>query len=209
MDEKIAGPPGALKRPRFEAADRLGAADLAAEQWWRRQRLRRHNRHLHGWGIVCGLLVAPASDPARPWSVIVCPGYALGPYGDEILVGCAVRVDVRESVWSRASDKEQVAYVVIRFAESAGAPRSYRSADCDCDDRRTRPSMIAEKYRVDVLWSMPDAGTQPSIDLCHDMPGCAPCPPTPYVLLAGVRLPSDEGTAITRSDIDLSVRRLI
>src|SRR5262245_44888837 len=95
-----AGPAGALMRPRCEPGDYLAAGDLGAEQDWRRQRFRRHNRHLHGWGIVCGLWVAPALDATRPWAVVVCPGYALGPYGDEIFVGCPARVDLREWVWS-------------------------------------------------------------------------------------------------------------
>jgi hypothetical protein len=202
------GPRGALQRPRFSPGDYLGARDLAGEQDWRRQRLRRHNRYLHGWGIVCGLWVAPAREGTRPWAVVVCPGYALGPYGDEILVGCAARVDLREWMWSRPAD-EGVLYVAIRHSEASGSPRRYRAADCDCDDRKTRHSMITEHYRIDVLWTMPDPGKTPDVDLCHDVPGCVPCPPTPYVLLARVRLPPDESTAIRRTDIDLSVRRLV
>lgn len=201
-------PAGALQRPRFEVGDRLGAASLAAEQGWRRQRLRRHNRHLHGWGIACGLWVAPALDGSKPWAVVVCPGYAVGPYGDEIVVSCAPRVDLREWVWSRPSDQHRVAYVAIRYGEAAIDPRSVRT-DCGCDDSTTRMSGVREQYRLDVLWPKPDAGAVPEIDLCHDVPDCAPCPLTPYLILAAVRLPSDEGTAIVRADIDLSVRRLI
>ena len=201
---------GALARPRFETGDRLGANDLAEEQAWRRQRLRRHNRHLHGWGIACGLWVAPALDGGKPWSVVVCPGYAVGPYGDEIVVSCAPRVDLRDWVWSRPSDKQRTAYVAIRFAEAAVDPRSV-AAGCGCDDARTRTRMSAvrEEYRIDVLWSVPDAGVAADVDMCRDVPACVPCPPTPYVMLAAIRLPPDEGTAITRADIDLSVRRLI
>lgn len=202
------GPAGALARPRFDARDRLGSADLTAEQAWRRQRLRRHNRYLHGWGIACGLWVAPALDGGRPWAVVVCPGYGVGPYGDEIVVSCAARVDLRESMWSRPSDKHQIAYVAIRFAEAAIDPRSYH-ADCGCADAKTRMSAVREHYRIDVLWTKPDEGVVVDIDLCHDVPGCAPCPPTPYVTLAAIRLPSDESTAIVRADIDLSMRRLI
>jgi hypothetical protein len=201
--------PGALKRPRFEPADVLGAADLAAEQEWRRQRFRRHDRILHGWGVVCGLLVVPALRPSRPWAVVVCPGYALGPYGDEIIVGGAAVVDLREWVWARPSDTAQTAAVAIRYAEAAGGPRAYRAADCDCDDRTTRASMIAEQYRIDVLWSMADPGAPAAVDLCDGVPPCATCPPDPHVLLAAVRIPADEGTAIVRADIDLSVRRLV
>jgi hypothetical protein len=202
------GPAAALARPRFESGDRLGAKDLAAEQAWRRQRLRRHNRHLHGWGVACGLRVAPALDGGRPWAVVVCPGYAVGPYGDDILVSCAPRVDLREWVWSRPSDRQRIAYVAIRFAEAAIDPRDIHTG-CGCADSGTRMSAVREQYRIDVLWAKPDAGAQVDVDMCRDVPACAPCPDTPYVLLAGIRLPPDEGTAIVRADIDLSVRRLI
>ncbi len=201
--------PGALKRPRFEADDWLAAGDLAAEQEWRRQRLRRHNRHLHGWGVVCGLWVVPGLEGSRPWGLVVCPGYALGPYGDEILVGCPARVDLREWVWSRPSTSVGVAYIAIRHAEAASGPRAYQAADCGCGDDKARNVIVSEKYRIDVLWSMPDPGTHSVVDLCHDVPPCGPCPPTPYVLLAAVRLPPDEGTVITRPAIDMSVRRTV
>src|SRR5215831_10476138 len=110
------GAPGALKRPRFEVGDGLAAADLSAEQARRVQRFRRHNRHLHGWGIVCGLYVVPALDASRPWGLLVCPGYALGPYGDEILVLCAAGLDIREWIWSRPVGAGPLAYVAIRYA---------------------------------------------------------------------------------------------
>lgn len=202
------GPAGALKRPRFEAGDSLGAADLAAEQAWRLHRLRRHNRRLHGWGIVCGMWVAPALDGGRPWAVVVCPGYALGPYGDEIMVSCVPRVDVREWVWSRPAGQPS-AYIAIRFAERAFAPRASGSGGCGCDASRTPMSAIRDTHRIDVLWSLPDDGGEPELDLCHDLPTCAPCPPSPYIVLAAVHLPPDEGTAIVRTDIDMSMRRLV
>ena len=65
---------GALQRPRYAAGSSLAAHDLRTEQRYRLQRLRRHHRYLHGWGVICGLLVVPAGDPRRPWAVQVCPG---------------------------------------------------------------------------------------------------------------------------------------
>jgi hypothetical protein len=203
------GPPGALKRPRYEVGDRLAAADLSAEQAWRRQRLRRHNRHLHGWGIVCGLHVVPALDAGRPWGLLVCPGYALGPYGDEMLVSCAAGVDIREWIWSRPADAGRLAYVAIRYADTSVAPRSVKTGECGCEGDRTRHSMITENWKIEVLWTLPERGTLPPFDLCHDLPSCAPCPPSPFVVLASVRVPADEGTTILRADIDLSVRVVI
>jgi hypothetical protein len=123
-------------------------------------------------------------------------------------VGCAALVDLREWVWSRPSDREQIANVAIRYAEASGGPRSVSASACGCGDGKTRQATIAEQYRVDVLWAVPDLGKAPVVDICNDAPGCAPCPPTPYVMLAGVRLPGDEGTSVARTDIDLSVRQM-
>src|SRR3989442_1496490 len=85
----------ALQRPDYKSGIYLAAHDLLTEQRYRLQRSRRHDRYLHGWGVICGLLVVPATDPSRPWAVYVCPGYAIGPY-DEIEVQTPAAVDVRE-----------------------------------------------------------------------------------------------------------------
>ena len=42
----------------------LHARDLQAEQSYFREKLKLHNRCLHGWGVVCGLEVTP--PPVRP-----------------------------------------------------------------------------------------------------------------------------------------------
>jgi hypothetical protein len=206
----FSGPAGAVKRPRFDTGDSLAAVDLVSEQEWRVQRLRRHARHLHGWGIVCGLWVAPALDPSRPWGLVVCPGYAIGPYGDEIQVSCRAPVDLRDWIWSQPSPKSTHAFVVIRYLQTAGAPRSHRTAECDCDERRTRPSRLADSRRIEVLWDLPSAIPPMKTDICAgEAPGCAPCPPDPHVTLARVQLPGDEGTWVVAADIDCSVRRML
>lgn len=65
----------------------LGTADFADEQSYFRKRLRRRNLHLHGAGIVSGLQVslAPATGPGGQ-SVVVEPGFAFDPLGEEIEV---------------------------------------------------------------------------------------------------------------------------
>ena len=79
----------ALTHPRFFAGQLLDAATLQAEQNYHRDKLRRHNRRLHGFGIVNGLgvHVEPTSD-SRGGRIIVDPGYAIDGCGEEIAV-CA------------------------------------------------------------------------------------------------------------------------
>lgn len=46
--------------------------------------LRWHNRHLHGWGVVCGLTLE--CDPADPAGVVLNTGYALDCMGNDMVV---------------------------------------------------------------------------------------------------------------------------
>ena len=45
--------------PRYYPRQLITPDDLTLEQNYFRDRLRRHNRLLHGWGVVCGALVCP------------------------------------------------------------------------------------------------------------------------------------------------------
>jgi len=48
---------GVLERPRYYARQLMTPDDLLLEADYFRDRLRRHNMFLHGWGVVCGALV--------------------------------------------------------------------------------------------------------------------------------------------------------
>src|SRR6185295_4406209 len=91
------------ERPRYYARQLVTPDDLTLEADYFRTRLRRHNRYLHGWGVVCGAEVVPAyfvdntnEKKPKPWKVIVKAGYVLGPYGDEIFIESDQCVDVRK-----------------------------------------------------------------------------------------------------------------
>ncbi len=73
-----------LLRPRYVERQQLTAADLNLGQNYLRERLRRHNRALHGWGVVCGATVS--GSEGSPWQVQVAPGYGLTPQGDEVVI---------------------------------------------------------------------------------------------------------------------------
>jgi hypothetical protein len=99
-----------LTRPHFFAGQLLDAATLQAEQDYHREKLRRHNRALHGFGIVSGLgvHVEPTSDPGGG-RIIVDPGYAIDGCGEEIAV-CA------GATLATPSDGNE-AFVSLRFWE--------------------------------------------------------------------------------------------
>src|SRR5512143_1627087 len=59
----------------------LSADDLSVEQSYFRERMRRHNRELHGYGVARGLRV---SVDATGTSVTVTPGFAVDRQGDEV-----------------------------------------------------------------------------------------------------------------------------
>jgi hypothetical protein len=70
-----------LKRNRFFSGKLLTPDDLELEQEYFREKLKRHNRYLHGFGVVFGLEVSK-----RGTAVVISPGLAIDCLGNEIVV---------------------------------------------------------------------------------------------------------------------------
>ena len=70
-----------LKRNRFFSGKLLTAEDLELEQEYFRERLKRHNRYLHGFGVVVGLDVSKSGG-----DVVISAGLAIDCQGNEIVV---------------------------------------------------------------------------------------------------------------------------
>src|SRR5260370_36600060 len=83
-----------LERVNYFPRQIMTVDDMVAEADYFREKLRRHNRYLHGWGVVCGLDVTAAPIAGAPARGQIGTGYALGPYGDEIYVGEPVFLDL-------------------------------------------------------------------------------------------------------------------
>lgn len=80
-----------LKRPRFFTGQLLDAATLQREQDYHRDKSRRHNLHLHGFGIVSGLEVrVDATSCSSGPRIVVEPGYAVDRCGYEVTIGRCV-----------------------------------------------------------------------------------------------------------------------
>jgi hypothetical protein len=98
-----------LKRNRYFNGRMLGARDFTDEQEYVRERLRRHNRCLHGYGVVYGLGVTCDGS-----AVEVAAGMAIDGYGEEIVVPADVGL--------AAPPPGKVAFLVLRYAEGESDP---------------------------------------------------------------------------------------
>jgi hypothetical protein len=217
------------ERVRYFPRQLLTAEDMRVEQEYFREKQRRHNRFLHGWGVVCGLEVKP--DPARgALAVTICPGYALGPCGDEIYVPDPIPYDIGECVRPpaapcapRASAVGAVAatptslLVAIRYAECPTRPLRTTPAGCGCDDTACEYSRIRDGYAVQCRpLPGPVIGLRtPTIcdiekDRRHLLPSMPEPPSDPWVALASITLTGGkEAVAIDGAAIDNGVRRIV
>jgi hypothetical protein len=139
-----------LERARFFSGQLITADDLTQDQIYFREKLRRHNRLLHGWGIVCGL----EPEPAGGCVVAISSGYALGPTGDEIVIPEDVRIDVCKSDVVEG----RTAYLAVRYAEHA--VRSVATEETGSEEIRTR-----ESFDLAVLTELPTSDGQPWVIL--------------------------------------------
>jgi hypothetical protein len=84
-----------LCRPRFFAGQLLSEEDLNRLDHYIVAKNRLHNRHLFGTGVSCGLeVVCSSCDPDGNGNVVVRPGYALSPCGNDIVVCKEEKVDI-------------------------------------------------------------------------------------------------------------------
>ncbi|MCH8988029.1 MAG: YegP family protein [Chloroflexi bacterium] len=219
-----------LLRPRFFQRQAVTARDLTAGQDYLHERLRRHNRFLHGCGVVCGLEVflEPLSD-AVP-SVSITAGYALSPYGDEIYLP-EPKVLVLDCIEDISGDCYQIEpsssgqriYVAARFKEEEAKPVAPIPERCNfvlpCENSRYRagieikcfdhlpPSCPPSPVNCDfVLEDLVQArSTAPlNADDVHGMFACPPSPEGPWVVLAGIDVDTEGGIAV-----DYDPRRFI
>jgi|HubBroStandDraft_3_1064219.scaffolds.fasta_scaffold18848_2 hypothetical protein len=167
--------------PRYYPRQLITPDDLTLEQNYFRDRMRRHNRLLHGWGVVCGALVCPAtttnSDGSvsfTAWQVQVQTGYLLGPYGDEIILDCVRTVDLRTSgvtgvtgepcvdapdpwcsqVFTTPSTTSTL-FIAIKYKQSMMRPVRVQPVGCGCDDTSCEYSRLHDGYEIGVLTTCP------------------------------------------------------
>jgi hypothetical protein len=172
---------GSLERPRFFPRQIVTAAELNLEHEYQRDRGRRHNRMLHGWGVVCGAEVCHVADakgqPER-WKVAIRPGFVLGPCGDEIVIDCERVVDLRTSglicmagmpsgevsdPWCGDVRVERPGTVCIgiQYREFQARPVRVHPIGCGCGGDDCEYSRWRDGYEIGLLPECPDKGHRP------------------------------------------------
>jgi hypothetical protein len=205
------------ERVRFFPRQLISADDLNLEQRYHRERLREHNRFLHGWGVVCGLDVQAAPTTERPWLVRVCPGYAIAPQGDPIHVRSQLDFDLA-SCFLRADDpcayarpcppvtrrtlESTTIYLAVRAIECESQPVRVAPLGCGCDDIDCEYSRIRDGYELSCLAELPDTHAPSELDTESILAGtalvpCAACPSDPWVVIATIQLPTSRSIPVS------------
>jgi len=226
---------GIAERPRYFPRALITSDDLTLEQEYSRNKLRLHNRMLHGWGVVCGAQVCMVpkangngNGEFEPWKVYVKPGYILGPCGDEINIDCGRVVDLRTSgvtgvtgepcvdavdpwcVEVFESEGPDTLYLAVRYKQYATRPVRVQPVGCGCDDTRCENSRWRDGYEIKVLNYCPHEQEEPPVfdELFEEspIPPCPPPPEDPWVGLAKIEL--DPDGVISRID-NCACRRMV
>lgn len=174
--------------------------DFSDEQRYLNEKRWMLNRYGIGWGVVCGLNIRPHSDPDAREKVIVEPGFALDPYGHEIMVYREHEVDLRTVRDEPPADTPHLYYILLYYEECLTEQRPVPVEECgeyqeECVHNRTR-----ETYRFEVVRQKPEFTNILDSDLrdilpcetecfrfledpaqvmseqCADRPECAPIP---------------------------------
>lgn len=124
-----------LERVHYFTGQILSPDDLRAEQDYFLARLRRHNRYLHGWGVVTGLGVSV--DEAG--DVRVDPGLAIDCFGSEIVVPAPQKLSIADGL--------ERGFVALAYAETGTRPTPVPAGDPEAS---TTFSRIREGFRLEV-----------------------------------------------------------
>jgi hypothetical protein len=159
-----------FRRSYFYTGKLLTESDLTREQRYTIDKLRLHYTALHGWGVVCGLMVRPHPQCADRF--VVTAGFAVDDCGREIrlLKDCVVKFPTPpqpvpdpcepqpdscdEKTGSSAVEPEdQTYYVCIRYNECQEDFMPVLFSDC-CGTPN-QPNVVSECAAIDLLTEPP------------------------------------------------------
>ncbi|MCM3871603.1 MAG: hypothetical protein ND895_13040 [Pyrinomonadaceae bacterium] len=122
-----------LKRNRFFTGKFMTVEDLTAEQEYVREKQKRHNRYLHGFGVVFGLEVSKSGS-----AVVISTGLAIDCQGNEIVVPEPLELELP------GRDLGSTLFLSISYIERETDPVPSPSPDCsEMENSRVEEGAVA------------------------------------------------------------------
>lgn len=157
------------KRPHYFDRQQLSAADLTLEQEYLNERSRQLNRHLHGWGVVCGAFVQLSDNDTASLS----EGFAITPLGDVLhipplntlqllsqleLTGCCINNSTNCEDLSDAANPPPYInqlYLIARPAQLLAEPRTGLPEHCAHPGNQPYYSRQCDAIDLQLLCELP------------------------------------------------------
>ena len=158
-----------LQRPKYNNGQVLTANDLADEQQYFIEKFKRHNRYLHGWGIISGLTIL-----IRNKEILVEPGYAIDCAGNEIVLNERLKCDL-------PAGKIEF-WVSIRYDEKRINPIQSGTVSDASSDQAKLFNRIQEDFQIELKFEDPN--------VCHEAnkPGSAGCGHSHAITIAYIKM---------------------
>lgn len=193
--------------------------DFIDEQHYGIDKLRHHNVHLHGWGVVCGLKVVPHETAAcRHRYVCVEPGVAIDCCGHDVILPERECIDLLavpaiKALLDAQDTGQHVLQVCIRYRECPTEQVPVLYDDCGCESERCAPNRILESYELNVLVDPAPPPAPPPAIPCGDIwadraAACELCDTPNCVVLAEITA-YIAGQSVEEAQIDNTVRKLL
>lgn len=172
-----------FKRGKYFHGMLMTDRDFTEEQRYHVEKMKLHNRMLHGWGVVRGLGMTPKADKK---SIIIDPGLALDCNGNEIFVCRKYELDLSKikklnstqetnEKCVREAQTDNKWYVVIRYYEK-GTDQAlvHASATSECAGNVCNASRMQEGFCLDVYKEgeipCPEKLSDSFDELCNENP---------------------------------------
>ena len=204
---------GPFTRNAYWTGKLMLARDFVDEQRYVVEKLRHHNQHLHGAGVVCGLKVVQHDKDGVPQPLRLRRAGHRRSTAAATTSSCARRTAStsgrhpddqgaarQEGGWRRPDEHTLQICIRYRECETEQVPVLYD--ECGCDDDKCAPNRILESYELDVLRRSASAARRAAVsgrlrrpveDERSTAARTATCP------TASCSRPSSTGTSATRS----------
>lgn len=164
-----------IERPKFFNGQLLTDVDLKAGLDYVIEKNKLHNRHLHGWGVVCGLKVKcyPCCEGhGSSGKVVVEPGHAIDCCGNDIVVCEETDYDVVKKInemikkkkaqaspcengtvieETECPDQEEKYYLTLSYKEEDAKPATALKGNDPCSIQSCVPSRTRECFELDLV----------------------------------------------------------